>query len=1262
MPLAIQCCDQFTSSGQTRGEITRHDDHGANFIHREDDSLTTTFTQGTWKVAINPFANIDTMCAARPHPRNTSLTTKAMQCSPYMCDSGVVLELNPAMMWSNVATWQELSISPLVTGGAHSDGTKPGPWAIVEIPSGYHVVLDELPPILTKIQVYGKLSFSDEMDIELHTEALVNFGVVEIGTDENPRMHKAEIVLHGNRTSATVVVSDQHFLGNKMIANFGNFSMVSGSSVTVTKVEINSTANVGDTTVSFTSPVDWDINDTIVLAGTDPAAQLYPGHTGTYSGSRFVVLPGPTETTGASEELVVTGVSPDGLTVTFTPPLVNRHYSGTMDLGVDTERFSFLIGNATNNAVLDIVPRGVGGLPRAGTGWNELIGANDTDIVIMPSSEACCVTGGDDIGCARGTAYAGKLVVVVYNINCDMKAHTKAAKLRGAEAIAIVTSADQSWQSVKGSQGWSNGNTALLLDYEVAIPALLLRQSDGDAILAAVQNGVGIRFHRQVTYVDLRASVGHLTRNIVVRGEVEQACTAAEHAANLAHYQQHCAENSLTFHECSTGYRDTGGSQLAHPYPHACYWIKGYGGHMVTTEWNYGSEDQFLAAVAAGNPLPRQSVGQIRARGVEFRDMGKLGSEHRAFQISYFHDYTPAEVPMNLIDRCVWRNSWYDALVVGHAPAMNITSTISHRTLGMGIATGDPMHIINFMSRAPAGFVRRRRGELEELHQRIRRSMSQAEGDHRWNPETLGQVLNRAGDPVDLGPGHLVDDNMVTDAFQYPSETLNQHSTYQWHSGMALRTKMASMKRNVVSGAAYAAYSFAAHDAKEKALGHIIRDNEGYASYYGAVARFSTNWGDGGGAKELFRFKAWSNTVGITAYDETRSFMIREVTIANNEQGMATHFIGENLRLWVRSSYIIGDGPASEACRAHVGLQIPMYIESARPGPRCTGLFGGCDRECQFANGGLHYRHGNTRTGRLEGFDVESVAFAYFGPPDPVFREEDLPDDAGTLAPNVALDSAAPTAAPTDVPTPTPRCAYDARGIGLADTEPDYSPDIHLRRIRWHSTVGSRHRINMGGYSDTHEGCANGAFCDAIGMMRLYDHDASTIGGLWGDFREEAYRATTLYSDLNPAITNEANCRAVSALGAIMCENFDLTVVALDVPPLTPDGGVEKSSVSHMVIHKYHPGGGVGNSNVGDPAYNRTYFSVGAFEQGKRTLTTTITPLPPPCRRTCSSLSRDVSCPILNVPLLNLPHPKLHPHHPPTPSTIPLHYIPTQRH
>lgn len=1072
-------------AGPTRGEITRFDDFGVNFIDREDDSLVTSNTRGTWKIAINPWAGVDTQCSSRPAPLNMTFSTKALQCSPYMCDSGIESPLGAAMKWSDPITWQMLAFEVMATPGLSNEGTKPDEWATVEIPAGFYMMLDESPPKLTKLIVYGKLEFLDESDLELHAGSIVNFGEIAVGSLENPFMHHAEIVIHGNRTSPTVVVSDQHFLGNKVIANFGNMSLHAASPSTIHE-KLAETANIGDTSITMMGPVDWEIGDTVVITGTNYVQPASSAVTGTYTGNRFVVLPGPKEYSTSTEEIIVSGISGNRRIVSFGTPLVHRHFAGEVDVGLNQESFVISINSVEHT----LEPRAVS---HSDLGWESFIG-NLTSFIELDSASACT-------GNALSSSFNGAIAVIARNTGCDILTHIRTAQLSGAGAVAIVEGLNSS---------------VLLRDFDVPIPTLVLGSADGTAIFGALRGGGVVTLSPFGSPVPFRASAGNLRRNVVIRADMERGCTEAEHLENMAHYRQYCSDDVFA---CETEV----------PYPHDCYFIKGYGVHMLTGEINYGSEDAYAEALAGRRPHMRTAVGQIIASGVEFRDFGKLGSEHRGFVINYFHEYTSEEIS-NELDRCVFVNSWYDALVVGEAPAIRITNNIVHRTLGLPITIGDPLPTVNWNSRKPEGFVRRLRN---------RRTMSDAAND-------FSLVVGEAGS--------IIDDNLVTAAFDYPSSLVDAPKHYVWHSSFLLRRPMLSMRRNIASGG-WSGMTFQLQDAHDFSGIATISDNEAYAGFYGIIARGASNE-----PRELFRCQAWSNgEAGFVAFDEYQDIQIREVSLADNKFGAAVSFKA-HASFEVRQSHIIGSSIISDGvCTARVGITLPIYTPLSAPNPRCGGLFGPC-KDCSVEGNMLSSRFGNTWTGRDEKLFVESTAFAYFG--------------------NDACD--------------------ESRGIHLHPDSPDYSPDVYLTRIRWHRTVATNRRFTLGDRWGTHAGCRVGGFhlhprsegsCDALSYLRLYDTDGSTVGNFWSDGNDENYRNTVLYSDANPAITNEANCRAHANTRSIVCENYPLRTLAIDVPPITPDGG-DETHVSFMVVHKYHPG------NQRDSAYNRSYWSVGAFEQG----------------------------------------------------------------
>src|SRR6059036_2430210 len=89
-----------------------------------------------------------------------------------------------ATKWSDPATWPDRKV-PVA-------GDK------VTIAAGKDVVLDVSPPALHGLTIDGKLSFSNNANLELTTEWIMLHGELEIGTEARPHTRKATITLTNN--------------------------------------------------------------------------------------------------------------------------------------------------------------------------------------------------------------------------------------------------------------------------------------------------------------------------------------------------------------------------------------------------------------------------------------------------------------------------------------------------------------------------------------------------------------------------------------------------------------------------------------------------------------------------------------------------------------------------------------------------------------------------------------------------------------------------------------------------------------------------------------------------------------------------------------------------------------------------------------------------------------------------------------------------------------------------------------------------------
>src|SRR5579863_4844035 len=156
--------------------------------------------------------------------------------------------------WSDPATWPDKKV--------------PGKDALVTIGRDMNVVLDVTPPELHGLTINGKLSFSDNKDLELTTEWIMVHGELEIGTEAKPHTHQATITLTDN-------VKDEDFGGlggndrsDRGIMLMGGTLNLHGDR-TNSWTKLSGTANAGATSIQVLNAAGWRVGDEIVLASTD---------------------------------------------------------------------------------------------------------------------------------------------------------------------------------------------------------------------------------------------------------------------------------------------------------------------------------------------------------------------------------------------------------------------------------------------------------------------------------------------------------------------------------------------------------------------------------------------------------------------------------------------------------------------------------------------------------------------------------------------------------------------------------------------------------------------------------------------------------------------------------------------------------------------------------------------------------------------------------------------------------------------------------
>ena len=255
----------------TREPLTRFDEFGTGYMIRSDESMRTTGTTGEFWLAMNPMAGPSTAASISASAHRHTVSITPFQCAPLMtCWTGPLLtdDAGGTFFWSDIELWKALFVvDPFLDAEVESTETLPIEGASVDIPPNYHVIMDVSPPKLAKLVVRGNLTFDDSADRTLIADRILVTGMLQVGTPEAPFEHSAKILLEGDRLSDTLVVGEGVFLGNKVLAVFGELSL-HGVHRATSWSRLALTAAAGDSSITVTTDVDWQAGDEIVFTQT----------------------------------------------------------------------------------------------------------------------------------------------------------------------------------------------------------------------------------------------------------------------------------------------------------------------------------------------------------------------------------------------------------------------------------------------------------------------------------------------------------------------------------------------------------------------------------------------------------------------------------------------------------------------------------------------------------------------------------------------------------------------------------------------------------------------------------------------------------------------------------------------------------------------------------------------------------------------------------------------------------------------------------
>src|SRR5690606_2597350 len=120
------------------------------------------------------------------------------------------------------------------------------------------------PPPLGGLSIDGKLTFSNDADLELTTEWIMLHGELAIGSEDRPHTRNATITFTDNVKGEDVMAG----MGDRGIMISGGTLNLHGDR-THTWTKLAATAEAGSTTIEVLDASGWRVGDEIVLASTD---------------------------------------------------------------------------------------------------------------------------------------------------------------------------------------------------------------------------------------------------------------------------------------------------------------------------------------------------------------------------------------------------------------------------------------------------------------------------------------------------------------------------------------------------------------------------------------------------------------------------------------------------------------------------------------------------------------------------------------------------------------------------------------------------------------------------------------------------------------------------------------------------------------------------------------------------------------------------------------------------------------------------------
>jgi hypothetical protein len=249
--------DQIIEGGLRLGDNSINTDIHDTSLECGENAFNGTYPSGDYGREFNFVIN------GRGSSDKKFLKIAGLRCIEGACpvpqmNDGILLEPE-YRLWSNPLSWEG--------AGIPEDGDD------VEIKATWNMLLDVAdPPLINSLTINGRLTFKNDNDLGDITFRAKNIwvqaGQFYIGTEEEPFINSAKVILVGMQDDPTIVISGGIEAGNKVLINSGKVKFYGQERVNSNMTRLTETVFAEQNYAKVASGLNWLSGDKLYFAPT----------------------------------------------------------------------------------------------------------------------------------------------------------------------------------------------------------------------------------------------------------------------------------------------------------------------------------------------------------------------------------------------------------------------------------------------------------------------------------------------------------------------------------------------------------------------------------------------------------------------------------------------------------------------------------------------------------------------------------------------------------------------------------------------------------------------------------------------------------------------------------------------------------------------------------------------------------------------------------------------------------------------------------